>query len=304
MLPTDSFRNKMLFRTRQADSAGPSFGDLHYRDGGEGGQDGEREENERPELSLSFQATATVNVPASVIWTWTDGQEEEESGSGPHLSAYLVQDGSHLGSPTSQIALSISSGQTEGTFSFLPTQTGTYRLEVSGPDAQTEKISIIVIQPSSTGTPTRATATLTSPPTTITTTIMAYDDPQAMKLSIVATVLGTLFGVLAVLSLIILYALYHQRKSQHTALDRKKTIVSGHWWSSPQYKFGKGKETDVASQDNVSESLAPSDSVSQLGRKGKDNLYKQHWPLPLRPSTELTVISEKTEAVKHEGNEV
>ncbi|EEB91997.1 hypothetical protein MPER_09556, partial [Moniliophthora perniciosa FA553] len=159
----------------------------------------------------------------------------------------------------------------------------TYHLEVHGPDQSIKKYPtpINVIQ----------SGTQTSPTVTITTTATAPSDAQSARLGIVTAVLGTLLGILTILTLILLYLLYRQRKANRAAFNGEKTVVSSHWSSSQHYDFAKGKEEDVASQADISD-LTPSDSVSQLGRKDKGNLYDQHRPQPLRPFSELSVITE------------
>ncbi|ESK85757.1 hypothetical protein Moror_2466 [Moniliophthora roreri MCA 2997] len=120
----------------------------------------------------------------------------------------------------------------------------------------------------------------------------AISPQSATRWSVIGAVLGTLLGVLALLALILLYLRYRQRKRDGapsgSIFDKEKWIFS----PSPRYNFGEKSHTRVSHPSELDDiSLAPSDSVSQLWRKG--SLSEKH--RPLRPSTDLTVISEKVE---------
>uniref|UniRef100_A0A0W0GE62 Mid2 domain-containing protein n=2 Tax=Moniliophthora roreri TaxID=221103 RepID=A0A0W0GE62_MONRR len=103
-------------------------------------------------------------------------------------------------------------------------------------------------------------------------TNISQSNPQHTKAVVIGAVLGTLLGVLLILTLILVYIRYRRRKYNSTAssiaFDREK-MVSGHWWSSPRYTFGKRSHIDTRHESEPDDvSLAPSDSVSQLWSKG------------------------------------
>ncbi|KAI3619226.1 hypothetical protein WG66_012901 [Moniliophthora roreri] len=131
---------------------------------------------------------------------------------------------------------------------------------------------------------------------------------RSTQLTLLGAVLGSLFGILVILSLVLFYIRHRRRKSSrgtpNIGFDNEK-MVSRRWWHSSRYNFGDAKrsqiDSDVASQseyqsewDDTSESLAPSDSASQIRSKSKRNLDDIP-PMPPLPSKDPKVVSEKVE---------
>ncbi|ESK83635.1 hypothetical protein Moror_12024 [Moniliophthora roreri MCA 2997] len=132
---------------------------------------------------------------------------------------------------------------------------------------------------------------------------------QSTQIIILGAVLGSLFGVFIVISLLLFYIRHRRRRSSRDTPNigfNKEKMVSRRWWHSSHYSFRDAKKSQIDSEaasrseyqsewDDTFESLAPSDSVSQVQSKSKRNLNDKR-TLPPLPSNNLSVVSEKVEA--------
>uniref|UniRef100_A0A0W0FRC3 Mid2 domain-containing protein n=1 Tax=Moniliophthora roreri TaxID=221103 RepID=A0A0W0FRC3_MONRR len=206
---------------------------------------------------------------------------------------------SQLAPPSTTIPLS--SGSATITDATSATQTATSGTQ-SSLDTGTQTGFVPSYTPSYTPSSTSTTSTSGD-------TATPQPKSQSTQIIILGAVLGSLFGVFIVISLLLFYIRHRRRRSSRDTPNigfNKEKMVSRRWWHSSHYSFRDAKKSQIDSEaasrseyqsewDDTFESLAPSDSVSQVQSKSKRNLNDKR-TLPPLPSNNLSVVSEKVEA--------
>ncbi|ESK83435.1 hypothetical protein Moror_15589 [Moniliophthora roreri MCA 2997] len=193
---------------------------------------------------------------------------------------------------TTAISLSTNDGGTANS----PTESPTATRQSSSMASETEE---------STGPTSLATTFMSSVLSADTSATMSTQPPpppseisqsnnQFKGLTILGTVLGALFGIFVILASALYFVRHRHRKPNRNLSGigfNDERTVPRRWWNSPRYNFRKGNESHIeteAANRSLSDSLAPSDSVSQLWNRGKSQVRDK--PLP-----DLTVVSEDLE---------